>query len=47
VRGRLKLSAQIAALLLAPPALLYLWRPSITPDNIWVMRRFLPAILRL
>jgi len=47
VRGRLKLSAQIAALLLAPPALLYLWRPSITPDHIWVMRRFLPAILPL
>jgi hypothetical protein len=47
IRGRLKLSAQIAALLLAPPALLYLWRPSITPDHIWVMRRFLPAILPL
>jgi hypothetical protein len=47
MRGRLRLTAQIAALLLAPPALLYLWRPSITPDHIWVMRRFLPAILPL
>ena len=47
VRGRLKLSAQVAALVLAPPALLYLWRPSITPDHVWVMRRFLPAILPL
>jgi hypothetical protein len=46
VRGRLRLSAQIAALVLAPPTLLYLWRPSITPDHIWVMRRFVPAILR-
>ena len=47
VRGRLRLSAQIAALVFAPPALLYLWRPSITPDHIWVMRRFVPAILPL
>jgi hypothetical protein len=30
--------------MLAPPALLYLWRPSITPDHIWAMRRFLPAV---
>lgn len=47
VRGRLTLSVQVAALVLAPPALLYLWRPSITPDHIWVMRRFVPAIVPL
>lgn len=27
------------------PSLLYLVRPSITPDQIWAMRRFLPAVL--
>ncbi len=27
------------------PALLYLYRPAITPDHIWAMRRFLPAVL--
>ena len=25
--------------------LIYLWRPSITPDHIWVMRRFVPLVL--
>jgi hypothetical protein len=32
---------------LGVPALLYLLRPSITPDQIWAMRRFLPAVLPL
>jgi hypothetical protein len=45
VRGELAWPARVAALLLVPPSLLYLWRPSITPDQIWVMRRFVPAIL--
>jgi hypothetical protein len=27
------------------PALLYLVRPAITPDHIWAMRRFLPAVI--
>ena len=27
------------------PALLYLIRPAITPDHIWAMRRFLPAVI--
>jgi len=44
VRGSLRVPSQATALVLAPPALLYLWRPSITPDQIWSMRRFLPAV---
>ncbi len=44
VRSELRVPGQVAALVLAPPALLYLWRPSITPDQIWSMRRFLPAV---
>ena len=27
------------------PSLLYLLRPAITPDHIWAMRRFLPAVI--
>ena len=27
------------------PALLYLIRPAITPDQVWAMRRFLPAVI--
>jgi hypothetical protein len=30
---------------LGVPALLYLIRPAITPDQIWAMRRFLPAVI--
>ncbi|HEX6888778.1 MAG TPA: hypothetical protein VF143_11785, partial [Candidatus Nanopelagicales bacterium] len=30
---------------LGVPSLLYLLRPSITPDMIWAMRRFLPAVI--
>jgi hypothetical protein len=44
VRGSLRLPTQIATYLLAPPALLYIWRPTITPDQIWAARRFLPAV---
>jgi len=44
VRGSLRLPTEIAASLLAPPALLYIWRPTITPDQIWAARRFLPAV---
>ena len=44
VRGSLALPSEVAALVLGPPALLYLWQPSITPDQIWAMRRFLPAV---
>ncbi len=44
VRGSLRLPTQIAAYMFAPPALLYIWRPTITPDQIWAARRFLPAV---
>ena len=44
VRGSLRLPTRIVALMLAPPALLYIWRPSITPDQVWAARRFLPAV---
>jgi hypothetical protein len=44
VRGTLRLPTQIATFMLAPPALLYIWRPTITPDQIWAARRFLPAV---
>jgi len=47
VRGKLRVQAQVGAALLVPPALMYLWRPSITPDQIWAMRRFVPAALPL
>ena len=44
VRGTLRLPVRIATFMLAPPALLYTLRPSITPDQIWATRRFLPVI---
>lgn len=44
VKGSLHFAAKVAAFMLAPPALLYLWHPRITPDHIWAMRRFLPAV---
>jgi hypothetical protein len=43
VRGSLRAPAATTALILGPPALLYIWRPSITPDQVWAARRFLPA----
>ena len=45
VRGSLRAPPATTALILAPPALLYIWRPSITPDHVWAARRFLPAAL--
>lgn len=44
VRGSLREPSQVAGLLLGPAALLYLWKPAITPDQIWATRRFLPAV---
>ena len=44
VKGSLRFPAKVAAFMFAPPALLYLWMPSITPDHIWATRRFLPAV---
>ncbi len=34
-------------LVLGGGTLLYLWRPSITPDHVWASRRFVPAVLPL
>jgi hypothetical protein len=44
VRGSLRAPPATTALILAPPALLYIWQPSITPDHVWAARRFLPAV---
>ena len=44
VKGTARFATRISVFMLAPPALLYLWRPSITPDHIWATRRFLPAV---
>jgi len=45
VRGSLRAPAATVALMLAPPALIYIWQPSVTPDQVWAARRFLPAVL--
>jgi len=47
MRGTLREPSKVAGLLLGPAALLYLWKPSITPDQIWAARRFLPAVFPL
>jgi hypothetical protein len=44
-RGNLRVPSEVVALVLGPPAVLYLYRPSITPDQIWATRRFVPAAL--
>jgi hypothetical protein len=48
--GRL-LRALTPLLLIGPAALLYLWRPSAVPDQVWITRRFLvgtfPALILL
>jgi hypothetical protein len=38
-------AAIVLTLFLAFGGLLYLWRPSISPDQIWVMRRYVPLVL--
>lgn len=45
--ARRRASLVVLLATLGVPALLYLVRPSITPDQIWAMRRFLPAALPL
>src|SRR5262249_28459433 len=40
VRGRMW-SAVVALALLGPASAVYLWRPNITTDQIWVVRRYL------
>src|SRR5439155_4286515 len=45
VKGTARLPTRIAVFMFAPPALIYLVKPSITADQIWAMRRFLPAVI--
>lgn len=40
---RMRWTTVVAAALLAPQAVLYLWRPSATADQVWVTRRLLVA----
>jgi hypothetical protein len=44
VRGTLRVQPATTALILAPPALVYVLYPSTTPDHVWAARRFLPAV---
>ena len=44
VRGSLRAAPMTTALILAPPALLEIWTPSTTPDQVWAARQFLPAV---
>jgi hypothetical protein len=39
--------ANLSWLVLGGGTVLYLWRPGITPDQIWATRRFVPAVLPL
>lgn len=38
-------AATIVVVVAAPLAILYLWRPSVSPDQPWAMRRFLPVVI--
>jgi hypothetical protein len=44
VRGTLRAQPASTALILAPPALVYILFPSVAPDQVWAARRFLPAV---
>jgi hypothetical protein len=44
VRGTLGIRPATVAVMLAPPAFLYVWWPSTTPDHVWADRRFLPSV---
>ncbi len=44
VEGRARLAVPFLAAF-SVVTLLYLWRPSINPDHIWAMRRFLPVVI--
>jgi hypothetical protein len=44
VRGDARIPIQVATLMLAPATLVFLWRPAITPDQVWAAGRFLPAV---
>jgi hypothetical protein len=45
--GRASAALLVTTLVAGPAALLYLWRPNAAPDQVWVMRRFIPAALPL
>jgi hypothetical protein len=38
-------AATVLVLVVVPIAVLYLWRPSVAPDQPWAMRRFLPVVI--
>jgi hypothetical protein len=44
VRGGARIPVQVATLMLGPATVLFLWRPAITPDQVWAAGRFLPAV---
>jgi hypothetical protein len=44
VRGEARLPVQVATVMLVPATLLFLWRPGVTPDQVWAAGRFLPAV---
>ncbi|MCU1351110.1 MAG: hypothetical protein JWM05_319 [Acidimicrobiales bacterium] len=44
VRGRARRPETLLLSVLAPPLVLYLYRPSIFPDQLWATRRYLPVI---
>jgi hypothetical protein len=44
VRGGARLPVKVATLMFTPGVLLFLWRPTIAPDQIYAARRFLPGV---
>jgi hypothetical protein len=44
-RGRANGSTVAAVVVVAVSGALYWWRPTIVPDHVWAMRRFVPAVL--
>jgi hypothetical protein len=38
-------AATVVVVVAVPLAILYLWRPSVAPDQPWAMRRFLPVVI--
>ena len=38
-------AATVVVVVAAPLAILYLWKPSVSPDQPWAMRRFLPIVI--
>jgi len=44
VRGGVRLPVKVATLMFTPGVLLFLWRPTIAPDQVYAARRFLPGV---